>query len=501
MNQSKFSFESENLQVDYLTFNIQGTADFDLINRIAKYLFQHFAFNSIISDSSKNKKHLFFSDKNKHQVEFAVYLRAPELNSFWDGTQIRFSGKNSTRFYQLIQQQKINWYLFKTQNFKLAKSKKLTLNRVDLCYSKTKKNIYTTQSFESFLNSCSEKILQNSRTKYVQYNRNKKGFILKTGSRKSPNYYRVYENNQEIRFELEMKHSRVQSVQDFLLNGQIPEFEQILTKHFYNHSNKILVLDQLYTDWLIKYLRRKEKQDAGFLLPFFKQNSLSLSDTKKVFGLLQFLSFIRTIPFQTFETIILQHQPYYGITFPLKDFAKFLGEEDKYKNYGDRYRRKKYIQFFTNLQHIKPLITAFSDQKFQSSVALPTLSIDKINLDWVVQLSIAKELYLYDYPFILNNSSIIYKNTYELQIKYKILQNFSVNDLKKTLDVQMLINSFNASQKRHADNKIEIIRQLNQLPIQKQYKLYLKNGKTKTVDKLTTLLIGKTQLILFYEKL
>ncbi len=213
------------------------------------------------------------------------------------------------------------------------------------------------------------------------------------------------------------------------------------------------------------------------------------------------MSLIHTIPFQTFETINLHHQPYYGITFPLKDLAKFLGEEDKYKNYGDRYRRKKYIQFFTNLQHIKPLITAFSDQKFQSSVALPTLSIEKINFDWVVQLSIAKELYLYDYPFILNNSSIIYKNTYELQIKYKILQNFSVNDLKKTLDVQMLLNSFNASQKRHADNKIEIIRQLNQLPIQKQYKLHLKNGKTKTADKLTPLLIGKTQFILFYEKL
>lgn len=34
MKQNKLSFESENLQVDYLTFNIQGTADFDLINYI-----------------------------------------------------------------------------------------------------------------------------------------------------------------------------------------------------------------------------------------------------------------------------------------------------------------------------------------------------------------------------------------------------------------------------------------------------------------------------------
>jgi hypothetical protein len=44
-------------------------------------------------------------------------------------------------------------------------------------------------------------------------------------------------------------------------------------------------------------------------------------------------------------------------------------------------------------------------------------------------------------------------------------------------------------------------RQLNQLPIQKQYELHLKNGKTKIVDKLTPLLIGKTQIMHFYEKL
>jgi hypothetical protein len=190
-------------------------------------------------------------------------------------------------------------------------------------------------------------------------------------------------------------------------------------------------------------------------------------EEERLFHLLQFLSFIRTIPFQTFETIILQHQPYYGITFLLKDFAKFLGEEEKYKNYGDRYRWNKYIQFFTNLQHIKPLITEFSDQKFKSSIALPAVFIDKINFDWVVQLSIAKELYLYNYPFILTSSLIIYKNTSELQTRYKILQNFSVNNFKKTLDVQILLNNFNASQKRHADNKIEIIRQLNQLQIKK----------------------------------
>jgi len=213
------------------------------------------------------------------------------------------------------------------------------------------------------------------------------------------------------------------------------------------------------------------------------------------------LSFIQTIHSQTFEAIILQHQSYYRLIFPLKDFTKFLKEEKKYKSYGDSYKRKKYIQFFTNLQQIKPLITAFFDQKFKSLVALPTVSINKVNFDWVVQFSIAKELYLYDYSFTLTSFLIIYKNIYKLQVRYKILQNFSANDLKKTLDIQILLNRFNAFQKPRADNKLEIIKQLNQLPIQNQYELHLKNRKTKIVDRLTLLLIRKSQIMHFYEKL
>lgn len=213
------------------------------------------------------------------------------------------------------------------------------------------------------------------------------------------------------------------------------------------------------------------------------------------------MSFIQTIHSQTFEAIILQHQSYYRLIFPLKDFTKFLKEEKKYKSYGDSYKRKKYIQFFTNLQQIKPLITAFFDQKFKSLVALPTVSINKVNFDWVVQFSIAKELYLYDYSFTLTSFLIIYKNIYKLQVRYKILQNFSANDLKKTLDIQILLNRFNAFQKPRADNKLEIIKQLNQLPIQNQYELHLKNRKTKIVDRLTLLLIRKSQIMHFYEKL
>jgi len=45
MNQNKLTFESENLVVDWISFNIQGLIDPKLI---ANYLFQNFGFNSII---------------------------------------------------------------------------------------------------------------------------------------------------------------------------------------------------------------------------------------------------------------------------------------------------------------------------------------------------------------------------------------------------------------------------------------------------------------------
>lgn len=49
MQENKLTFESENLVVDYISFNIQGPIN-DSINpkSIANYLFQNFNFNSTI---------------------------------------------------------------------------------------------------------------------------------------------------------------------------------------------------------------------------------------------------------------------------------------------------------------------------------------------------------------------------------------------------------------------------------------------------------------------
>jgi len=118
----KFTFESENLVVDYISFNIQGLGDRKQVERIAKYFFQILGFNSTFAKGSTgNEEDLFFDFQNQHQVSFRYYLYASEYTTYWSGTKVKFSGKNATQFYNIIKQQKFDWNLFDLKNIKLGR--------------------------------------------------------------------------------------------------------------------------------------------------------------------------------------------------------------------------------------------------------------------------------------------------------------------------------------------------------------------------------------------
>lgn len=119
MNQTKLTFESENLVVDWIGFNIQGLID---PKPIANYLF-HFGFNSTLGFGSNGKRNpLCFNSKNRYQLYITVY-KYSEI--YWDGIKIDFSGSNARQFYNLIQK-KIDWNIFQ-----LAK---LNISQFDLYY-------------------------------------------------------------------------------------------------------------------------------------------------------------------------------------------------------------------------------------------------------------------------------------------------------------------------------------------------------------------------------
>ena len=91
------NFDSENLVVDWISFNLEGLTD---PKRIACRLFSRFNASITMYDQSNIR----FSDRrNRYDVLICQYRK-----SHWIGTQIIFSGKDAAYFYKLIKTQKFD---------------------------------------------------------------------------------------------------------------------------------------------------------------------------------------------------------------------------------------------------------------------------------------------------------------------------------------------------------------------------------------------------------
>jgi predicted AAA+ superfamily ATPase len=60
MNQNKLSFESENLVVDYISFNSKGFFQEEYLQKIASYLCESFGFNATFKREELDQKETFF---------------------------------------------------------------------------------------------------------------------------------------------------------------------------------------------------------------------------------------------------------------------------------------------------------------------------------------------------------------------------------------------------------------------------------------------------------
>jgi hypothetical protein len=110
MNRNKFTFQSENLVVDYIFFNIEGLTDPE---PIANYLSDFFSFNSIfkIGETAKSEN-LILKIENYHKVTFVKSNYDPLSNNYWSALIVRFSGKDGHYFYQLIGRKVMDWNVF-----------------------------------------------------------------------------------------------------------------------------------------------------------------------------------------------------------------------------------------------------------------------------------------------------------------------------------------------------------------------------------------------------
>jgi hypothetical protein len=114
------NFDSENLKVDWISFNLQGLVDPRIIaGRLSNYFTPHV----MIDDKPGIGFHGF---RKRYKVSIHQYTGS---KNYWIGTKIIFSGKNANYFYKLLKTRNFDWSLLKFEEHTLS------LGRIDLCFS------------------------------------------------------------------------------------------------------------------------------------------------------------------------------------------------------------------------------------------------------------------------------------------------------------------------------------------------------------------------------
>jgi len=497
MNQDKLTFESENLVVDWISFNIKGLTSETGVRRVAHHLSSHFTPLIIIDNESR----IGYSGlRNKYHVSLRQYTKTN-----WIGTQIIFSGENAVYFYKLIKTQKFDWSIFKLDQHNLS------LGRIDLCFFRTNGSNNTTKSFDAFLVDSRSKVQNHTTTRHIRLEDFPNGKMLKINRRNNSLHYRIYQKDEDVRFELEFKHRQTKLVQDYLFHNQLNVFEHQLILQYFKYSGRVLNLDSIYTDWIVDF-QRKHCQLVNYnsrsLITSYLDNELgNREEEDRLFHLLQLLSFIRSLelnPFKDCKKHRIKEQLYYCLEFPLSEFVKFTGI--KISNHSER---EKLIMYFEKLQKLDPIVKKFSDKAFQSYICFPYVGCENpLGNSWMIEIFAAEELFYFPYPFQLPRYFLFSMHINDRRLKLRFLKSLAVSNQEKTLDLEEFFGIVNLPNKQLIQIKKSMIKLFKGLvesnTIQNEIEIVLKSGKKteQLIENLTSYHITqRIKYIKFHEKI
>ena len=474
------SFQSENLVVDYISFKFQSLKNSEKRN-LVNYFF-NIGFNCYQQSGKAAKpisEPISVSLKNNFQADFVVD------NPYWKGTLLTFSGLNAAVFYTLVQKKLIPWHLFSSG----------ILNRFDLYFSRNHKSEDKISVYE-FFQGCQKHLLRTSQN--VELDKNSKGLILRIGSRRSDNYFRIYETKYSLKFEHEINRKSIRTYHLFLVSNNLEEFEDKLSKYYLSYVSQLLPLNYSYLDWLVVKLRSIQTKTipSQILKTDYIQKEIS-TDPRTFVMLLQFLNYAQQLDFekQSFDQI-----SYRIVSFNLRDFIQFVHPNIKPTNY---YQFKKAKKFFLDLQKAT-YVTSFSDSYFQSLVVVPHVKFEKCQKLLVGKVTIVEELFYYNYPFLLPDLFRQRITKYEFDVRFKVLQVFSSVNIQKEFFIQEFLDSYPSvlSNQQKTNIKKYFIQTVNILKnsdlIESKFKILL-NGFLHDVKELNTNNISEGFIL--YEKL
>ena len=514
MNQNKLNFESESLVVDYISFNIQGIIDKEHINKIAFYLYKSFGFNSTFTKDDMTEI-IISNDQNEYQVCFRQFYYEPKIKSFWVGTKVNFSGRNAQRFYNQIKISQFNWQIFYPT--------KVTLSRIDLYYLRKTKINDPNQLVEDFMEKSRQRVITKNKHRKANWNFESSGLVLRIGRRTSSKYYRVYQNDQGLKFELELKNPLLKSFQELLIDNRMPEFEHELSKQFYSQSFGSLNLNSSYTDWLLHWYRKfyNTQKINGFTTTYLKNESSILFHNKHlIFNYLRILSYIKnhaTI-LESFK-IPNDEQIFHVVNFRLIDFISYIKLNQK--NHRQRIQIIEIFKKFEYLHNFK--LQAFRSTldeslilngnydnsnytEFTSVVMIPFIKIKKIKNVWNVNLLVANQFYEYKFPFQFDDYFLHWNTTYQFEVKTQIIKLITQTTIKKKLDVEEFFKPFNklsnAKKTKIKTIFIEAIEQeIKNKSIQSKFHIVQKDNSVKYINQLRPINLTKSKYIYFYESI
>lgn len=486
------NLKKHNLKIDFITITCENLKQTQ-VQRIAEYFHNSFGFNTYqLIGKRKSADRILYQINNKNVLNIRTNI--------WNKTNLEFPGESARRLYEIIQFNEIDWNLLRIKNYKLS--------RMDICYDYYFEQLdgFELETVDDFLIKSRQHILKNTQTKTIKLIQNpKNGGQLGINRRSNPIYYRVYQNKNFIRFEIELKKRAVDPIQDYFFQSEFNLLETILVERFFDYSFRLFPLNSYYISWLVdfdrKYRRNNGLVHQSLSIEYFQSGFRKMEDIEKSFHLLQFLNFLQGLDSSNCSFDYIQGKKYILQTFPLTEFMHFIGIPINKQN-----QRMKLIQYFKQLHNNEPLIEEFSNGGFRIFASFLYSEVNKISNRWVVKTLIVEDLYTYLYPFNFPESLLTYTTQTDAFVKFTIIQSISVSRIKKIFPISEIISELKLSNSKIYKVKRDLIFLFQEIErsgiLKNNIEIIYKNSKQKTInlnELLATHLTQRVKYLIFYE--
>lgn len=338
MNQNKFSFNSENIVVDYFEWKFDALSEFRK-QKIVEFFFK-LGFNSFDVDKKycePKYTQIQTNPKNQYIIQFVR-----NVTRHWDGVCVTFPKQSAAFFYQLSKEKKIDWNLFDS----------VPISRLDLNYLRPIDPSETQNVIAFFKESVSSSNSKGINARMYSEQNEKSLKIASRRSNRSARLYIVMPQGRFLKFEMEICRSVIAPYKSNLLNNNFEKLEDSLTKEFLNYFLKVLPLKSQYTDWLSQKMRPFSTNVRIYSEPYLltdyiksPRSKLSKLAIKNFILFLKFLRFTKNLNYdvQELDTIL-----YRVIIFKVKDLTTCC--ESLFDSDYDSYKIRQVKKFLEQLQ-------------------------------------------------------------------------------------------------------------------------------------------------------